>query len=166
MTDLDDFIPPAPAMQAPGLPPGTGASWDNYSQFGSSQGMQCSSLLNILKTAHIWMKQYLLRKCLKHNAIYFKFFAVETMSKPKPKSDNFCMLTAICLHCPIMKYPCVIKHLEDGQWTPMLTTSLIMCWTRALRWVLHTIRTSFNPNACDLNSGCGQLCSSSWLCVF
>lgn len=36
-SDLDDFIPPAPSMQAPGLPPSEAAQWDTY---GQSQGMR------------------------------------------------------------------------------------------------------------------------------
>ncbi|XP_041938532.1 unconventional myosin-XV [Alosa sapidissima] len=38
MTDLDDEIPPAPPMQAPGLPPVTRADWDNYAQPSRTQG--------------------------------------------------------------------------------------------------------------------------------
>ncbi len=34
-TDLDDFIPPAPPMQAPGLPPFEGRPWErDYPQEG------------------------------------------------------------------------------------------------------------------------------------
>ncbi|KAK3529081.1 hypothetical protein QTP70_016512 [Hemibagrus guttatus] len=36
-TDLDDFIPPAPSMQAPGLPPSEAAQWDTYGQPQGSQ---------------------------------------------------------------------------------------------------------------------------------
>ncbi|KAL2077940.1 hypothetical protein ACEWY4_025625 [Coilia grayii] len=37
MTDLDDLIPPAPAMQAPGLPPENRSFWDNYPQSDGSR---------------------------------------------------------------------------------------------------------------------------------
>ncbi|XP_053367677.1 unconventional myosin-XVB isoform X1 [Clarias gariepinus] len=37
-TDLDDFIPPAPSMQAPGLPPSEAAQWDTYGQYNTSRG--------------------------------------------------------------------------------------------------------------------------------
>lgn len=38
-SELDDFIPPAPSMQAPGLPPSEAALWDTYGQYNTSQGM-------------------------------------------------------------------------------------------------------------------------------
>ncbi|RXN10191.1 unconventional myosin-XVB-like protein [Labeo rohita] len=37
-TDLDDFIPPAPSMQAPGLPPFETFPWDTYEPSSISQG--------------------------------------------------------------------------------------------------------------------------------
>ncbi|XP_016122752.1 unconventional myosin-XVB-like [Sinocyclocheilus grahami] len=37
-TDLDDFIPPAPSMQAPGLPPFEAYPWDTYEPSSTSQG--------------------------------------------------------------------------------------------------------------------------------
>lgn len=37
--DLDDFIPPAPSMQAPSLPPSEAAPWDTYGQYSTTQGM-------------------------------------------------------------------------------------------------------------------------------
>ncbi|XP_016385935.1 unconventional myosin-XVB-like [Sinocyclocheilus rhinocerous] len=37
-TDLDDFIPPAPPMQAPGLPPFEAYPWDTYEPSSTSQG--------------------------------------------------------------------------------------------------------------------------------
>ncbi|XP_026771155.3 unconventional myosin-XVB [Pangasianodon hypophthalmus] len=43
-SDLDDFIPPAPSMQAPGLPPSEAAQWDNYGQYDSSQGSRVPKL--------------------------------------------------------------------------------------------------------------------------
>ncbi|TRY56656.1 hypothetical protein DNTS_014134 [Danionella cerebrum] len=39
-TDLDDFIPPAPQMQAPGLPTFEAAPWDSYEAMPTSQGSQ------------------------------------------------------------------------------------------------------------------------------
>lgn len=38
-SELDDFIPPAPSMQAPGLPPSEAAQWDTYGQPSTSQGI-------------------------------------------------------------------------------------------------------------------------------
>lgn len=38
-SELDDFIPPAPSMQAPALPPSEAAQWDSYGQYNTSQGM-------------------------------------------------------------------------------------------------------------------------------
>ncbi|XP_051958632.1 unconventional myosin-XV-like [Xyrauchen texanus] len=37
-TDLDDFIPPAPSMQAPGLPSFETSPWDTYEPTSTSQG--------------------------------------------------------------------------------------------------------------------------------
>ncbi|KAG1955060.1 myosin XVB [Pimephales promelas] len=37
-TDLDDFIPPAPLMQAPGLPSFEASPWDTYQPSSTSQG--------------------------------------------------------------------------------------------------------------------------------
>lgn len=37
-TDLDDFIPPAPPMQAPGLPSFEASPWDTYEPSSTSQG--------------------------------------------------------------------------------------------------------------------------------
>ncbi|XP_057215319.1 unconventional myosin-XV [Triplophysa rosa] len=39
-TDLDDFIPPAPSMQAPGLPSFQASPWDTYQPPSTSQGSQ------------------------------------------------------------------------------------------------------------------------------
>lgn len=36
--DMDDFIPPAPPMQAPGLPPVDGAQWESFGPPRRSQG--------------------------------------------------------------------------------------------------------------------------------
>ncbi|KAL7869409.1 hypothetical protein AOLI_G00133970 [Acnodon oligacanthus] len=36
--EMDDFIPPAPPMQAPGLPPFEGAQWDSFGPPSRSQG--------------------------------------------------------------------------------------------------------------------------------
>ncbi|XP_036428330.1 LOW QUALITY PROTEIN: unconventional myosin-XVB [Colossoma macropomum] len=36
--EMDDFIPPAPSMQAPGLPPFEGAQWDTFGPPSRSQG--------------------------------------------------------------------------------------------------------------------------------
>lgn len=43
-TDLDDFIPPAPSMQAPGLPSFEASPWDTtYEPSSTSQG-ECSTI--------------------------------------------------------------------------------------------------------------------------
>ncbi|KAI1896681.1 hypothetical protein AGOR_G00097260 [Albula goreensis] len=48
-TDMDDFIPPAPSMQAPGLPPSAGG-WDsaNPPAMGGSRGRQIDSYVDDL----------------------------------------------------------------------------------------------------------------------
>ncbi|KTG40000.1 hypothetical protein cypCar_00014931, partial [Cyprinus carpio] len=50
-TDLDDFIPPAPPMQAPGLPPFEASPWDTYEPSSTSQrsrGRQMDSYVDDL----------------------------------------------------------------------------------------------------------------------
>jgi len=42
-TDLDDFIPPAPLMQAPGLPSFEASPWDTYQPSSTSQG-ECPTI--------------------------------------------------------------------------------------------------------------------------
>ncbi|XP_035260130.1 unconventional myosin-XV [Anguilla anguilla] len=48
--DLDDFIPPAPSMQAPGLPPSAGAAWDSTypPMMGGSRGGQIDAYVDDL----------------------------------------------------------------------------------------------------------------------
>ncbi|XP_046710603.1 LOW QUALITY PROTEIN: unconventional myosin-XVB [Silurus meridionalis] len=43
-SELDDFIPPAPSMQAPGLPPSEASQWGNYGQYSTSEGPQAPKL--------------------------------------------------------------------------------------------------------------------------
>lgn len=43
-TDLDDFIPPAPPMQAPGLPSFEASPWDTYERSSTSQG-ECPTII-------------------------------------------------------------------------------------------------------------------------
>lgn len=52
-TDLDDFIPPAPSMQAPGFPSFEASPWDTYEPSSTSQG-ECPTIIT-KQTLNSWV---------------------------------------------------------------------------------------------------------------